>query len=106
MFKKNLTASEVKEIILAGKDANCSSIVYNGLHIIYKENSTPSNISWPEIPTPTIFNEADNPTKQEVIGDEAQILSSDLQFKLHEDPVAFEEALAQGAEWTRKKVTN
>lgn len=102
MFKLFLSAKDIKEIILAGKDAKCKSIVYNGLHVTYNEQSTPSEGSWP-LPTPTILKESDNPNKQEVIGDEAQALSFDLQYKMHEDPIAFEEALAQqGAEWKRK----
>ena len=107
LFKLSLSGKDIKEIILAGKDANCSSIVYNGLHITYKEHGTPSAVQWPS-PTPTVFELKDNPSEHEVIGDEAQALSLDMQRKLYEDPVAFEEALAQqGAEWKRKtKQTN
>ena len=102
LFKLFLSTKDIKEIILAGKDANCKSIVYNGLHITYSELSVPSNNSWLS-PMPTVFNESDNPKKNEVIGEEAQALSLDLQYKLHEDPIAFEEALSQqGAEWKRK----
>jgi hypothetical protein len=102
LFKLFLSGKDIKEIILAGKDANCESIVYNGLHVTYKKLSVPSDSLWPS-PTPTVFNESDNPNKNEVIGDEAQALSLDLQYKLHEDPIAFEEALSQqGAEWKRK----
>ena len=97
-----MSAQDIKEIILAGKDANCESIVYNGLHVTYKKLSTPSDSLWPS-PTPTVFTNKDNPSEHEVIGDEAQNLSLDMQRKLYEEPVAFEEALAQqGAEWKRK----
>jgi hypothetical protein len=102
LSKSGLSAKDIKEIISAGKIAECSSIVYNGLHVIYKELGTPNLNSWPS-PTPTILSEQDNPKQNEVIGDEARALSLDLQYKLHEDPMAFEEALAQqGAEWKRK----
>lgn len=100
LIKLFMSAQDIKEIILAGKDANCKTIVYNGLHITYREQGTPSEVLWPS-PTPTTFTESDNPNKNEVIGEEALALTLDQ--KLHDDPMAYEEILAQqGAEWKRK----
>lgn len=104
MFIKKLTAYEIKSLIYAGKDANCSKITYNGLVIEYGLLTQPQATEpyYPIAETqPDDLSVDKNP---EVIKAEQQEQEREalLNHLMLTDPVAYEAAMV-GEEWTKAK---
>lgn len=88
---KSLSANEICKIILAGKDANCSKITYNGLSVEFTGQPEPVNFEY--------SLSSDTPTPLDLASQENHKLpnndAADMDYLMAHDPVEFERRIQE-----------